>query len=292
MIQEAIVKLLDHQDLSADEARKAIEAIMEGQAAEAQIAALLIALRMKGETAEEIAGAASAMRDKVTRVHVDRSPVLDVVGTGGDELGTFNISTAAAIVSAAAGAVVAKHGNRSVSSTSGSADVLQELGVNIQADVPTVEACIRQVGVGFCFAPLLHTAMKHAMPVRKALGVPTVFNVLGPLTNPAGADRQLLGVGNPKLTERMAQALLQLGTEHAFVVHSEDGLDEVTLTAPTHVWEIRDGRIDRAQWTAADFGLPACRLDDLKVGSPAESAAVISAVLRPATRCWSIRRRP
>jgi len=279
MIQDAIKKLTDRQDLSADQARAVIQAIMEGQCEEVHIAAFLVALHMKGETAEEIAGAASAMREKVTRVGVDAPVVLDTCGTGGVGSETFNISTAAALVAAGAGAVVAKHGNRSITSACGSADVLQELGVNVEADVPVVEACIRKAGIGFCFAPLLHKAMRHVMPVRKTLGVRTMFNFLGPLTNPAGADRQVLGVGEATMTDRLAEALAQLGTQRAFVVRGQDGQDEVSLTGPTDVWEVAGGRVERHLWQPADFGLPACRLEDLKISSARDSAAVIAGVL-------------
>jgi anthranilate phosphoribosyltransferase len=252
---------------------------MQGDCPDAQIAAFLTALRMKGETVEEIVGAASVMREHVTRINTGRDDLLDTCGTGGDALSTFNISTATALVAAACGVPVAKHGNRSFSGVSGSAEALQELGVNIEVGVPVVEQCIREVGVGFCYAPLLHPSMRHAVPVRKQLRFRTIFNILGPLTNPAQAQHQLLGVSRRELVEKLGEALSRLGTRHAFVVCGHDGLDEVTLTGPTFVAEVRDGATHTHQWHPQDFGLPACRLEDLRVDSATESASRIRDVL-------------
>ena len=221
----------------------AMEEIMEGTATPAQIAALITALRMKGETVEEVTGAARIMRQKATRVNACATTIVDTCGTGGDKLNTFNISTTAAFVVAAAGIVVAKHGNRAVSSGCGSADVLEALGVNISVDQEIVEECIQQIGIGFLFAPKLHGAMKYAIGPRREIGIRTIFNMLGPLTNPAGATAQLLGVYDPKLTEMFADVLKNMGTKRAFVVHGLDGLDEVTITGETRVAELKDGII-------------------------------------------------
>ncbi len=252
--------------------------IMQGEATPVQIAAFLVALAMKGETIDEITGCAEVMRAKATRVRADE-PLVDVVGTGGDKSGTFNISTAAALVVAGAGARVAKHGNRAASSHSGAADVLAELGVNLDADVPTVERCIAEANIGFMFAPKMHAAMKHAMPVRRELAVRTVFNILGPLTNPAGAKNMLLGVFSADLVEVMANVLKNLGSEHVIVARGEDGLDEITTTGETVVAELRDGAIATRRIKPEDFGIERARAEDLTVDSPAESAERIRAVL-------------
>jgi anthranilate phosphoribosyltransferase len=279
MIDASIAKLVERENLSVAEMHSAIESIMQGNSSDAEIAAFLTALRMKGETVEEIVGAASVMRAHVTRIATGRDDVLDTCGTGGDQLSTFNISTATALVAAGCGVPVAKHGNRSFSSASGSAEALQELGVNIEVGVPIVERCIREVGVGFCYAPLLHPSMRHAVPVRKQLRFRTIFNILGPLTNPAQAQHQLLGVSRRDLVEKLADALNRLGTRRAFVVSGHDGLDEVTLTGPTYVAEVHDGNVRSHQWHPEDFGLPACRLENLRVASATESAARIRSVL-------------
>jgi anthranilate phosphoribosyltransferase len=279
MIEASIAKLVDRESLSVTEMRSAIEAIMQGDCTDAEIAAFLTALRMKGETVEEVVGAATVMRQHVTRITTNRDDVLDTCGTGGDALSTFNISTATALVAAGCGVPVAKHGNRGFTSVCGSAEALQELGVNIEVGVAVVERCIGEVGVGFCYAPLLHTSMRHAVPVRKQLRFRTIFNILGPLTNPAQAQHQLLGVSRRELVERLADALNRLGTRHAFVVSGHDGLDEVTLTGPTFVAEVHDGTVRAHQWHPADFGLPACRLEDLQVRSATESAARIRGIL-------------
>jgi anthranilate phosphoribosyltransferase len=277
-LQEAIARLVDRRDLSGEEAAAAMAVIMEGNAAPSLIGAFLVALRMKGETSAEIAGCARAMRAKVTRIAAPLD-VIDTCGTGGDRSGTLNVSTAAAIVAAGAGARVAKHGNRSVSSKSGSADVLRELGVNVEAPAAVVERCLVEAGIGFLYAPLLHPAMKHAIGPRRELGLRTVFNVLGPLTNPAGARRQSMGVFSAEMTEVMAAVLRDLGSERAFVVHGEDGLDEVSVSGPTRVTELRNGDIRTRTVQPADFGLPQSRLDDLKVDGPAASAAALRKVL-------------
>jgi anthranilate phosphoribosyltransferase len=279
MIEASIARLVERESLSVTEMHSAIEAIMQGDCSDAEIAAFLTALRMKGETVEEIVGAAAVMRQHVTRIATHRHDVLDTCGTGGDALSTFNISTATALVAAGCGVPVAKHGNRSFSSASGSAEALLELGVNIEVGVPVVEQCIREVGVGFCYAPLLHPSMRHAVPVRTQLRFRTIFNMLGPLTNPAQAQHQLLGVSRRELVEKLADALNRLGTRHAFVVSGHDGLDEVTLTGPTFVAEVHDGTVRSHQWHPADFDLPACRLEDLRVRSATESAARIRSVL-------------
>jgi len=279
MIKEAISRLVTRADLSAQEAEAAMNEIMSGGATPAQIAAFTVALRMKGETVEEIAGCARAMRAKATRIQAPCPDVLDTCGTGGDASGTFNISTAAALVAAGAGCCVAKHGNRSVSSASGSADVLRTLGVNIEAGVPVVERSLREAGIGFLFAPALHQAMKHAIGPRREMGIRTVFNILGPLTNPAGAQRQLLGVYDPQLLEVMAQVLANLGSVRALVVHGDDGLDELTTTTTSHVCEMAEGRLRAYTLSPEELGLPRARLDDLKVADAAASAAVIRGVL-------------
>ena len=279
MIREAIAKLVAGADLSVDEAQGAMNEIMSGEATEAQIAAFTVALRLKGETVDEITGCARVMRQKATRIEAPSPDVLDTCGTGGDASGTFNISTAAAVVAAGAGCCVAKHGNRSVSSASGSADVLRELGVNIEAGVPVVERSLREAGIGFLFAPGLHQAMKYAIGPRRQMGIRTVFNILGPLTNPAGARRQLLGVYDPGLLETMASVLGNLGSVRCLIVHGDDGLDELTTTATSHVCELEGGRLRSYVVDPDDLGLPRARLDDLRVGSAAESAAVIRGIL-------------
>lgn len=279
MLDSPLAKLLAREDLTAEEMQQAIEAVMEGQCDPVQVGAFLTALRMKGETVAEVVGAARAMRAHVRRIQTRMQPLLDVVGTGGDGSGTFNISTATALVAAGAGAKVAKHGNRGVSSSSGAADVLEQLGVKIDVAPEVVSACLEEIGLGFCFAPRLHPAMKHAMPVRRSLGFRTVFNILGPLTNPAGADRFLMGAGTPQIGQLLAGALADLGTVRAFVVHSRDGLDEISLSATTDAWEIRPGRTTHAEWTASDFGLPECILADIQVDSPEQSAATVRRVL-------------
>jgi len=279
MIKSYLEQLIRGENLSAEQMRSVFERLMAGELADAHIAALLTALACKGPSSDEIAAAASVMREKVTRIPVSVETI-DTCGTGGDGSRTFNISTTAALVVAAAGVPVAKHGNRGITSRSGSADVLAALGVNIEADVATVEACLEELGICFCFAPLLHKAMSHVAPVRRKLGVPTIFNILGPLANPAGATLQLLGVGREGLRPLLSKALAMLGTERALVVHGEDGLDEVTLSGTTRVSEIAAGRLREFAWSPADFGLSEIGLESLRVEGPAESAAVVRGVLR------------
>lgn len=271
--------LLGGGHLSRDQAHWSFAQIMDGQWSEAQVAGLLVALAGRGETSDEIAGAAQAMREHVLPIEHGQADVIDTCGTGGTGLRTFNISTAAALVAAGAGACVAKHGNRTATRASGSADVLAELGVNLDAPPAAVARCLERARVCFCFAVRCHPAMKYAVPVRKALGVRTIFNLLGPLTNPAGARRQVMGVFDPALTETIASVLATLGTVRAFVVHAEDGMDEFSTTAPTRVCELRHGSVAARTVKPEDFGLPRARLDDLLVSSPAESAAVIRSVL-------------
>lgn len=279
MLSPIIQRVQSGQSLTMDQMSEAIGALIEGRASEDQTAQFLLALRAKGETVAEVAGAALALRRRMTPIRTQRTGLIDTCGTGGDGSGTFNISTAAALVTAAAGVSVAKHGNRSITSRSGSADALAALGVGIEADVATVEACLDELGICFCYAPLLHQAMKHVAPVRKRLGVPTIFNLLGPLVNPAGAPRQLLGVGKPHLQALLGEALRLLGTQRTLVVHGSDGLDEVTLAAPTQVWETSLQGVREYQWTPADFALPPCERAAWLVGGPEESATVIRAVL-------------
>ncbi len=279
MIQSIVDRVEAGRDLSMEQMAEAIGVIMEGRASEKQIARLLVALHGKGETVAEVAGAAAAMRRHMTPIRTSRTGVIDVVGTGGDGAATFNISTAAALVTAAAGVPVAKHGNRRFTSRSGSADVLAALGVNIEADVACVEACLDELGICFCFAPLLHGAMKHVAPVRKKLDTPTIFNILGPLVNPAGAPFQLLGVGRPRLRPLLAEALLMLGTRRTLVVHGADGLDEVTLGDTTHVTEAADGTLRQFDWTPSDFGLEPVAIESLQVDGPDQSARVIREML-------------
>jgi anthranilate phosphoribosyltransferase len=270
---------LRKEHLSRQQSCWAFGQIMDGLWSEAQVAGLLVALAAKGETADEIAGAAEAMRQHVLRIDTGGLEVIDTCGTGGTGVSTFNVSTAAALVCAGAGVKVAKHGNRTATRASGSADVLAALGVNIDAPPAAVQRCLREAGVCFCFAIRCHPAMKHAAPVRKALGVRTIFNVLGPLTNPAGARRQLMGVFDPRLPQVIAGVLGALGSVRAMVVHSEDGLDELSLAAPTTVADLRDGNVTLRTVRPQDVGLTRCRLDELTVKTPAESAQVIRDVL-------------
>ncbi len=278
-ISDFVDRIRRGQHLAMDEMSAVIGAIMQGQGREQEIADLLLALRAKGETVDEIAGAALAMRSHMTRIHTSRSGVIDTCGTGGDASGTFNISTGAALVTAAAGVPVAKHGNRSVTSKSGSADVLAALGVNIEAPVEIVERCLDRLGIGFCFAPLLHPSMRHVAPVRKRLGVPTIFNLLGPLCNPAGAPYQLLGVGRAPLRPLLAAALQRLCIRRAVVVCGKDGLDEVTLADETDATEVTPEGVQDTTWSPAAFGLPRGDLTPLRVDGPEASAALIRHVL-------------
>lgn len=267
------------EDLSLATMTDVVDAIMRGEWSDQEIQLLLNALRAKGETVEEIAGAAAAMRRHMTPIRSARSGLIDTCGTGGDGSGTFNISTAAAIVTAAAGVPVAKHGNRGISSKSGSANVLAELGVNIEASVATVERCLDELGLCFCFAPSLHPAMKHVAAARRALGVPTIFNLLGPLCNPAAAQYQLLGVGKPALREKLAAALKLLAATRAVVVCGDDGLDEVTLGGTTQATLVTPHDTTSFAWTPGDFGLSIADRTTLLIDGPAASAGIIRKVL-------------
>ncbi len=278
-IKEAIAKVVKGADLTEEEMVQVMEEIMGGLATPAQIGSFLTALRMKGETVDEITGAARVMRKKATFIRTPSEQTIDTCGTGGDESMTFNISTAAAFVVAGCGIAVAKHGNRSVSSRSGSADVLRALGVNIEIEVNRVEECLKDVGIGFLFAPLLHGAMKYATPVRREIGIRTIFNLLGPLTNPAGTKYQLMGVYDELLTDMLAKVLAKLGTRHALVVHGEDGLDEITLTTRTKVTELKDGTIRAYHIEPEEFGFTRCTPEELKGGSPEENAEIILDIL-------------
>ena len=280
MVHSILGRVSGGEDLSMAEMAEVIDAIMQGSWEDEQIGLLLTALRAKGEAVSEIAGAAAAMRKHMTPIKTRRQGLVDTCGTGGDGSGTFNISTAAALVTAAAGVSVAKHGNRKITSKTGSADVLEALGVHVDASLPTVERCLDEVGICFCFAPQLHPAMRHVGHVRRKLGVPTIFNLLGPLSNPAGAPFQVLGVGRPELRASLAQALQLLGAQRAAVLCGEDGLDEVTLAGATHVSVVSADGVEEVTWTPADFGLERGDLSDLVVEGPAESARVIRGVLR------------
>ncbi len=278
VIAEALQHVFEKRDVPEEICQAAVAAIMDGQCDDVAIAAFLTALRVKGEALSEIVGAARAMSQRAARVPTRRQGLLDTCGTGGDELKTFNISTATAFVAAACGIPVAKHGNRSVSSNSGSADVLETLGVHTQLTPAQVARCLDEIGIGFCFAPVFHGAMRHAAPVRKALRFRTLFNLLGPLTNPANAEYQLLGASQTAIAKKLANALARLGRRRAFVVCGNDQLDEVSLWGETAVFEAVDGDVRRHTWAAATFGLPECCVEDLKVDSPAESADRIRAV--------------
>lgn len=279
MIREMIAKLMEGRHLTRDEADAVMMEIMEGTATPAQVAGYLVALRLKGETIDEVTGSVEAMRRKVTRVEAGPGTVIDTCGTGGDRFGTFNISTATAFVLAGAGLTVAKHGNRAATSKSGSADVLAQLGVNIDAPLPMVERCLAEAKIGFLFAVMCHQSMKHAIGPRREIGVRTVFNVLGPLTNPAGARRQIIGVYDVRLTELMAAVLANLGSIHACIVHGHDGMDEVTTCDATTVAELSGGKIRRYDVTPEELGLKRAKLADLQVDGADQSAAVIREVL-------------
>ncbi len=279
-IQEAIKKVTSGNSLSIEESVRVFSDIMSGSATNAQIAAFIVSLRMKGESVEEITGAASVMREKATLVQPQHKDcVIDTCGTGGDSLNTFNISTAAAFVAAGAGATVAKHGNRSVSSKCGSADVLESLGVNISISPEKIRDCLDNVGIGFLFAVSLHKAMKYAITPRKEIGIRTIFNILGPLTNPAMATSQLMGVFSPSLTETMALVLRNMGSSSAFVVHGLDSLDEISLSAPTQVSELKDGSVKTYTIQPEDFGLKRTPLSEIKGGDPSDNAIIIRELL-------------
>jgi anthranilate phosphoribosyltransferase len=279
MIVAAIGKLVEQQDLTEEEAAQVMRQIMEGGATPAQIAAFLIALRSKGETIEEITGCARVMREKATTIRAPYPNVIDTCGTGGDGSQTFNISTTAAFVVAGAGVPVAKHGNRAMSSRCGSADLLQALGVAIELSPERAETCLAEVGITFLFAPLFHSAMKHAIGPRREIGVRTIFNILGPLTNPAGAKRQLLGVSQQQFAEPMARVLGNLGSTRAFVVHGADGLDEITLSGDTHITVLEEGRIASYTITPEQFGLCRAPLGAVAGGDAPQNADITIAVL-------------
>ena len=290
IISEAVKSLVERRDLSRIEAAAAMEAIMSGSATNAQIAAFLTALRMKGETVEELIGFAQVMRQKAVRVRTrgteataltgtDREMLIDTCGTGGDASGTFNVSTATAFVVAGAGLKVAKHGNRSASSLCGSADVVEALGVSLELTPQQVARCVDEVGIGFLYAPLLHTAMKHVMAARREMGIRTVFNLLGPLTNPASANAQVIGVASGELTEPLARVLAELGTLRAFVVHGADGLDEISNTGESRLSEVREGFVRTFTVRPEDFGLPRASMQDLKGGDRQQNAQIIREIL-------------
>ncbi len=280
MIQRALARLLDGHDLSRTEAREVMNEVMEGDATSAQIGGLLVALRLKGETVDEIAGRAEAMRAHVLAVRPKREDLVDTAGTGGDGMGTINISTAAALVAAAAGAGVAKHGNRAVSSASGSADVLEALGFSLELTPARIERSIDELGFGFLFAPTHHPAMRHAAPVRRELAARTVFNVLGPLTNPAGARAQVVGVYGPSVVRSLAVVLALLGAQRAFVVLGAGGIDELSPAGLNLVCEVIDGDVRERDLDPLELGVPRCDPADLRGGTPAENAAVVRAVFR------------
>ena len=278
-IKTAIAKAVEGQDINILDMENVMRQIMTGETTSAQIAALLVALRMKGETVDELTASASVMRELVTPVKVEGAHVIDIVGTGGDGLHTFNVSTTSCFVVAAAGATVAKHGNRSVSSTSGSADILEAAGINLNISSHQVEQCIKELNIGFMFAPLHHSAMKHAIGPRKEMGIRTMFNLLGPLTNPAGAANQLLGVFDKKWLEPLANVLKNLGSDHVMVVHSADGMDEVSMAAETYVCELNNGEISSYTITPEHFGFSRGSIDDITVNSAEESLAMVQSVL-------------
>lgn len=280
MIKEMIGKIVEGNDLSIDECKAVIKEIMEGKATEVQIGSFITALRMKGETVDEITGCVTVMREMATHINVGNDVVVDTCGTGGDSKCTFNISTAAAFVVAGAGLKVAKHGNRASSSHCGSADVLKILGVNVDAGPKVVEECIQKANIGFLMAPLLHSSMKHAVGPRREIGIKTIFNILGPLTNPANATRQVIGVYEAKLTDIIAKVLQKLNAVHAFVVYGYDGMDEITTTDKTKVCELKDGKIKSYFITHDSFGIPKAKINDFVVNSPEESAHAISVVLK------------
>jgi anthranilate phosphoribosyltransferase len=291
IIAEALRTVVERRDLTRIEAAAAMEAIMSGAATNAQIAAFLVALRMKGETVEELIGFAQVMRQKAVRVRTrgnegaasltgtDREMLIDTCGTGGDASGTFNVSTATAFVVAGTGLKVAKHGNRSASSLCGSADVVETLGVSLELTAPQVGRCIDEVGIGFLYAPLLHTAMKHVMGARREMGIRTVFNLLGPLTNPASANAQVIGVAAASLTEPLARVLAELGTHRAFVVHGADGLDEISNTGDSQLSEVREGTVRTFSVRPEDFGLARASIADLRGGDREQNAQIIRDLL-------------
>ena len=278
MLKKAIQKIVEGRSLTEEEAMGAMNCIMAGEATQAQIGSFMTALRLKGETIEEITGCAKAMREKADRISPEVGYSIDTCGTGGDGSNTFNISTAAAIVAAAAGVTVAKHGNRSVSSRSGSADVLEALGVNISLSPGQVKECIEKIGIGFMFAPTFHKSMKHAAGPRKELGFRTIFNMLGPLTNPAGVKGQVLGVFHHSLTATIANVLLKLNIERAMVIHGMDGLDEISTAAPTKVCEIKDGEVLHYEINPEELGLRRASKEELAGGDAQANAMIINSI--------------
>ena len=278
-IRQAIAQVVEGRDLPLEDMKAVMRQIMSGGASDAQIGAFLVGLRMKGESLDEITGAVTVMRELASRVEVGGDHLVDIVGTGGDGANLFNVSTAACFVVAAAGGRVAKHGNRSVSSSSGSADLLEAAGVTLGLEAEQVAACVADVGVGFMFAPAHHSAMRHAIGPRKELGLRTLFNILGPMTNPAGVKRLLIGVYDPELCRPVAEVLNRLGAEHVLVAHSQDGLDEISAAAPTHLAEARDGEVSEYEITPEDLGQEAVPLDGLEVAGAGESLELIRAAL-------------
>jgi len=282
MIKEAIRTIVAGNSLTMNEAEQVMGEIMDGEATPAQFGAFVTALRLKGETVDEIIGMAKTMRAKAIPVNIDE-PVVDTCGTGGDAAGTFNISTATALVAAGAGLKVAKHGNRAMSSQCGSADVLEALGVKIDHDAAGVKRCIEEVGIGFMFAPVFHPAMKYAAAPRREIGIRIVFNILGPLTNPAGARAQVIGVADGAMVKKIANALKGLGCKHALVVHGESGMDEIAINGRTLVYELKGGEIESYYISTEDFGLPEASPDSIKGGTAAENAAILRSILSGAT---------
>ena len=278
MIQDAIQMLVDGESLSADQASAVMNEIMTGEATPAQVGSFLTALRMKGETVDEIAGMARVMREKSLHVSVD-GPVVDTCGTGGDGSGSFNISTTAAFVVAGAGVTVAKHGNRAMSGSTGSADVLESLGVKIALSPESVARCLNEVGFGFMFAQGYHPSMRFVAGPRREIGIRTVFNILGPLTNPAGADRQVIGIADPSMADRMARVLGQLGSRKALVVHGSDGMDEITITGPSTVWQLENGEVTEFEVSPGDLGLSISSADSIQATSAEHSARIVRSVL-------------
>ncbi len=278
-IQQAIAQLIERQDLSRQDMQAVMQQIMTGECTDSQIGGLLIALRMKGESVDEITAAAEVMSSLASHVDIDAPNLIDIVGTGGDGISTFNVSTAASFVAAGAGCSVAKHGNRSVSSKSGSADLLEQAGANLNLESNQVAKVIESAGVGFMFAPMHHSAMRHAIGPRKEMAVRTIFNVLGPLTNPAQVRRQVVGVFAKDLTDIIANVFLRLGSEHTLVVHSDDGMDEISICAPTTISEMRDGQVVSYRVQPEDFGLKPANVEQIIVRDPAESLAIIERVL-------------
>ena len=278
-IQTAINQVISGNHLNRQDMHSVMQTIMQGEATPAQIGGLLVALRLKGESVDEITAAAEVMRELATSVNVEKTNLVDTCGTGGDGANTFNISTTSAFVVAASGAKVAKHGNRSVSSKSGSADVLEAAGINLELDAEQVANCIETVGIGFMFAPMHHSAMKHAIGPRRELGIRTLFNVLGPLTNPAGAPNQVIGVFSNDWLDPLAETLKQLGSKHILVVHAADGMDEISIASKTYIAELKNGEIDHYEITPDDFGMQTQSIDSLAVSDVNQSLAMMQAVL-------------